>query len=162
MDFGNIEGNLPLIVTVIVLVLLQFFFLRKRKPQIMHREIVQSLLSEIRLNLSLVEIFRLHWRAKKFETVSWQMNKNKLDFLGQSLQVVLSDAFMMAEDFNQQIAAAKKHKSTSYMTNVNVDKLKEPLARSKEGLEEWLLAKEGMKEPPPKLPGILDDWLGRR
>jgi len=44
----------------------------------------------------------------------------------------------MAEDFNRQIDAAKKHKSASYLANINVDNLRKPLVRGKQGLEEWL------------------------
>ena len=76
--------------------------------------------------------------------------------------VALSDASAIVEDFNQQIGAARKYKSASYMASVNMDKLKEPLAKSKQGLEEWLLARVGTKEPSPKYPGVFDDWTGRR
>ncbi|MFC1932990.1 hypothetical protein ACFLXU_05110 [Chloroflexota bacterium] len=161
MDFGDIGENLPIIAAVIGLILLQLF-LRKRKPETTHQEIVQSLLSEVKLNHALAESYHLQQKPKKFETVSWQRNKNKLDFLSHSLQVVLSDTFMVAEDFNQQIDAAKKYKSASYMVNVNVDKIKGPLAKSKQGLEEWLQRNVGTKEPPPKYPSIMDGLLGGR
>ena len=157
MDFGNVI----IIVAILALVLLQFF-LRRRKPETLHGEIAQSLLMEVRLNQALAETFHLRQKPKKFEVTIWQRNKTKLDFLSQSLQVVLSDAFMMADDFNRQIEAARKYRSTSYIVNVNIDKLKEPLAKSKEGLEEWLVANVGRKEPPPKYPGLFDSLFGRR
>ena len=161
MDFGDIGGNIPIIVTIIGLIVLQFFLRRKRTLETTPREIAQSLLSEVRLNLRLTEVFTFSYRTSKFMTTSWQINKNKLDFLNQSLQVALSDAFTMAEDFNQQIAAAKKYKSTSYMASVGVDKLKDKLTKSREGLEEWLQAKVGTIEPSVKIPGVFDGWLGR-
>ena len=160
MEFGDIEKNLPIIVMVIALILLQFFLRRRRKPEATQGEIVQSLLSEVRMNLSLTEAFRLRSQVKKFGAASWQRNKTKLDFLDQSLQTVLSDAFMKAEDFNQQIEAAKKYKSTSYMVNIDVDKLTGPLTKSKEGLEAWLLKNVGRKEPPPKYPRVIDGLFG--
>lgn len=162
MDFGDIGENLPIIVMVIALIFLQFFLRRRRKPEATQREIVQSLLSEARMNLSLIEASRFRSQVKKFEAGSWQRNKNKLDFLEQSLQTVLSDAFMKVEDFNQQIEAAKKYKSASYMVNIDVDKLTTPLTKSKEGLEEWLLAQTGTKEPPPRYPGMFDALFGSR
>ena len=162
MDFGAIGENIPIIVAIIGFILLQFFLSRRRKPETTHQEIAQSLLTEVKLNQALVESYHLRQKPKKFETVSWRMNKNKLDFLSQSLQGVLSDTFMVAEDFNQQIEAAKKHKSASYMVNVNVDKLEEPLAKSKQGLEEWLQDNVGTKEPPPKYPGMIDTLFGGR
>ena len=162
MDLDTIWENIPLIVAIIGLILLQIFLRRRRKPETTHQEIVQSLLSEVRLNQALVEIFNLRQKPKKFELASWWRNKNKLDFLEQSLQGNLSGAFGMAEDFNQQIEAAKKYKSASYMVGVDVGRLKGPLDKSRQGLEEWLLAKTGEKGPPPKYPGILDDFLGGR
>ncbi len=162
MEFGDIEKNLPIIVMVVVLIFLQFFLRRRRKPEGTQREIAQGLLSEVRMNLSLTEAFRLRSRAKKFEIASWQRNKTKLDFLDQSLQTVLSNAFMKVEDFNLQIEAAKKYKSTSYMVNIDVDKLTAPLTKSKEGLEEWLLSKTGTKEPPTQYPGMFDALFGSR
>ena len=162
MEFGALGENIPLILLIIGLILLQFFFMRRRKPEVTHREIAQGLLSEVKLNEALVETFSLRQKPKKFEMVSWQRNKNKLEFLDKPLQSVLSNTFMMVEDFNQQIDASKKYKSASYIINVNVDKLKEPLTKSREGLEEWLLAKAGSKEPPPKYPGIFDSFFGGR
>jgi len=160
MDFGDIGANVPLIVGVIILILAQFFLRRRRKPATTHKEIAQSLLSEVKLNQALVESFHLRQKPKKFETVSWRMNKTKLDFLDQALQVVLSDAFMIAEDFNQQIEAAKKYKSASYMVNVDTGKLKGPFTKSQQGLEQWLLSTAETKESPPKSPGLFDDFLG--
>ena len=162
MGFGDIGGNVPLLVVISVIILLQFFLRRGRKAKTTNREITQNLLSEVRLDLAITEVFNFHWRTKTFMTTSWQMNKTKLDFLDQSLQVALSEAFIMAEDFNRQIKAAKKYRSTSYMTNIDVDKLKEPLTKSKQGLEQWLQSATGIKESRPKYPGVLDDWLGRR
>ena len=161
MDFSAIMGNALLIVIIIGVILLQFFLRRRHKPAATHRETALSLLSELRLNLSLAEVFRRDWRVRKFETVNWQMNKTKLDFLAQPVRAALTDAYVMAEDFNQQIAAAKKYKSVSYMGNIDVNRLKEPLAMSKQGLEKWLLANGGVKESPPKYPGLFDGWLGR-
>ncbi len=161
MDFSKIGENIPIILSIIALIILQFF-LRKRKPETTRQEIVQSMLSEVKLNQALAEGYHLRQKTKKFETVSWQRNKNKLDFLSQPLQIVLSDTFTVIEDFNQQIAMAKKNKSASYMANVNADRVKEPLAKSKQGLEEWLLKNMGTKEPPTKYPSIIDGLFGGR
>ena len=161
MDFGNIASNLPAIALAIGIILLQLFLRRRRKPEATQREIAQSLLGEVRLNQALAESYNLRQKPKKFETVSWQRNKSKLDFLDQALQVELNGAFTTAEDFNQQIGAAKKYKSASYMVNVNMGKIKEPLIKSHQGLDEWLLSKTGTKEPSSKYPGIFDGWFGK-
>ncbi len=171
MDWGAIAGNVPFIAIVVGLILLQVYLMRRmrrRKPAASswetaaHREIVRCLLFDVRLNSDLTEVFRLHWQARKFETFSWRRSKTKVDFLAQPVRAALTDAVVMAEDFNQQIAAAKKYKSVSYMDNIDVNKLKEPLARSRQGLEEWLQANGGIKEPPPQYPSIIDMLFGRQ
>ncbi len=161
MDFGTLGDNIPLIAAIVGLILLQFFFMRRRKPEATQPEIVQNLLAEVKLNQALAATVSLREKPKKFEAVSWQRGKGKLDFLGQPLEGTLSGAFMLIEDFNGQIEAARKYKSASYMANVNVDKLNALLAESKQGLEKWLLAKVGTKEPSTKYPTIFGDWLGR-
>ncbi|MFC1957612.1 hypothetical protein ACFLX0_02225 [Chloroflexota bacterium] len=158
MNFDAIAENLPFFAAIIGFILLQFFMRRKHKRGGTQQEIAQNLLAEVRLDLALTEVFRFHWRVKKFETVSWHLNRNKLDFLPQSLRVSITDTFTMAEDFNQQISAARKNKSTSHMASVDVARLKVPLLKSKEGLEQWLMSQTGTKAPPPKYPSVLDDF----
>ncbi|MFC1943075.1 hypothetical protein ACFLWO_00625 [Chloroflexota bacterium] len=161
MDFGDISENIPIIVMIVGLVVLQLFLRRRRKPEITHQEIARSLLSEVRLNQALAETFSLRQKPKKFETVSWQINKAKLDFLDESLQGDLSHTFMMVEDSNRQIDAAKKYKSASYLVGIDAGKVKDLLTKSREGLEKWLQSATGTNEPLRKYPGVLDDWLGR-
>ncbi len=54
------------------------------------------------------------------------------------LHSTLTDAYEIADGFNREIDAAKKHKSTSYIAGIDTSRLIEPLAKSKRGLEEWL------------------------
>jgi len=160
MDSRAITENLPLIVSIVGIILLQFFMRRRRKAATTQPEIVRNLLTEVNLNQALVEAFSLQPKKKKFLTTSWQMSKDKLDFLDSSLQLALSDTFTTAEDFNQQIGAANKHKSAIYMASVNVDKLRGPLAKSKDGLELWLMSQTGEKEPPTKYPSVFNGLFG--
>jgi hypothetical protein len=162
MDFGNTGQTILFVAVIIGLLLLQFVFRRRRSPATTQQQIVQSLLAEVRFNLRLAEVLSLNWQAKKFITTGWQIDKNKLDFLEQSLQSTLSDAFAIAEDFNQQLVVAKKYKSSSYMANIDMAKLKEKLTKSREGLEEWLLSKTGTKEPSTKPPSMTDILFGGR
>ncbi len=160
MDFGAIEGNLPLILMIIALLVLPLLLRGRRKPEVRHQEIVQNLLLEVRVNETLAETSRLQQKPKKFMMTSWQMHKTKLDFLAQALQAVLSDAFTMAEDYNQQLVAAKKHRLGDYLANIDMDKLKERMLKSRQGLEEWLQVNAGSKEPLQKYPGLFDDLFG--
>ena len=161
MDFSQIQENIPVILSIIGLIIIQFF-LRRRKPELTHQEIAHNLLTEVKLDQALADSHHLRSKPKKFEAVIWQRNKNKLDFLPQPLQTALADAFMMVTDFNQQVDTARKQKSTLYMLNVNMSKIQVSLEKSKQGLEDWLLKNTGAKEPPPKYPGIMDSMFGGR
>lgn len=161
MGDGETWGTLPIIIAIIGLVLLQYFFSRRRRSQTVPRDISRNLLSEVMLNQALAGAFSSHWRVKKFETVSWRLNKAKMGFLDQSLQTALSEAFAMIEDFNRQITAAKKYKLDSYLVNINTDKLKKSLTRCQEGLEQWVRTGGERKEPSSKSSSVFDSWLRR-
>lgn len=107
---------------------------------------VRSLLSEINYNQKLMEAFLFQWQAKKFKTGSWGKNRDKMDYIDQDLHTTLASAYEIAGEFNREIETAKKHKSASYLVGIQVDRLKEPLAKSRQGLEEWLQLNKGKKE----------------
>ena len=93
-----------------------------------------------------MEAFLFNWQAKKFKTGAWKRNKDKMDYIDQSLRNILAGAYAIAEEFNGEIDAAKKHKSPGYLAGIQLDRLKEPLARSKQGLQEWLELNKRAKE----------------
>ena len=162
MDMDTILANLPIILLAIALIVVQILRRRKPKEEKTPREIVLSLLGDVGRNLSLVESFHLSRRVKKFATASWQRNRTRIDFLDESLQGVLTDAFMIAEDFNQQIEVAKKQKSAIYVASIDVDRLKAPLTKSGQELEQWLVSNFGTKQPPLEYPSITDYIFGGR
>jgi hypothetical protein len=160
MDFGDLSDNLPIIGTVIALILLQFFLRRRHNPQSSQAQIVQNLLSEVRVNLRLVDVLIDGEQIKRFIVTQWTINKNKLDFLDQSLQSALTDAFTIAEDYNQQVASYKKFRTALYIASINAGKMKEKLTQSKTEMEKWLIAKTGTKDPAGKS-GYFDDLIGK-
>lgn len=145
-DWGEIGKFFSYLVPVIIFILFNVFF-RKRQEQKRRLGVVRSLLSEINYNQKLMEAFLFQWQAKKFKTGNWKRNRDKMDYIDQGLHATLAGAYEIAEEFNKEIDAAKKHKSASYMASIQVDRLKEPLAKSKQGLEEWLQLNKGRKEP---------------
>jgi len=153
MGFGDGWQNLALI-AVVIIILIASIFLKKRKGESAPMLIAMGLLRDVDKNQKLMEAFLFHWKAKKFKTETWKNNNAKLDFLDEELQIALSDAFRIAEDFNLQIEAAKKHKSSSYLAAIQVDRLREPLAESRQGLEEWIQENWGKTELYPKRRGF--------
>ena len=163
MDFGNTSDFLPVIISIVAVLLLQYFLRRKRSPNANNISIVQGILSEARLNLRLIDIFSYSKVGRKFMTTSWKLYGSKLNFLGNQLETTISDAFMRAEDCNQQIASAKKFKSTSYLSSIDIGKMKEVFTDTVEGLEEWLSTRsEAEIESATKTPGIFGDFTGGR
>ena len=71
-----------------------------------------------------------------------------MDYIDQSLYSTLADAYEIADGFNREIDAAKKHKSASYIAGIDVSRLTKPLAKSKRGLEEWLELNKSKKKSP--------------
>ena len=153
MELGETSGTLIFIVLIVLLMAANIFF-KMRRGRKTPLGMAATLLSEINQNQKLIETFNFHWRSNRFKTGSWERNEDKLDFLPQELLDTLSDAFDMAEDFNERIDAAKKYKSDSYMASISVDKLRSPLAKSKQALEEWLQANMQNPEYHPRRRGL--------
>lgn len=145
-DLGEISKILVYVVPVIILLVVNALF-KKQKQQKARLSVVRSLLSEINYNQKLMEAFALQWQTKKFKTATWKQNKDRMDYIETDLGYALADAYEIADEFNREIDAAKKHKSASYLASIQVDRLKKPLAKSTQGLEEWLQLNKGRKEP---------------
>lgn len=156
MDFGA----LGVVLTIVVVVVL-FSFLRGRGG-VRHRpEVIQFLLYDIKLNQALVEAFHQREKPRRFEKTNWEINKSKIGFLSESLKDTLRMTFDMVEEINQDIKLVKKNKSGDYK-GINVTKLKEPLAKCREGLEGWLMDAIGTTEVPPRYPSLTGFLFGER
>lgn len=153
-DFGDIGQNLIILIPIILLILFNIFF-RRRKGEKTQPEIAISLLSEVAINQQIAEAFLQKAQVKKFRTGSWQRNKDKLDFLDQKLRDELAKTFSMAEEFNRAIDATRKFKSPSYLEGIPVDRIKELLARSRQGFEEWFQANQDQQMMTPGRRGCL-------
>lgn len=149
MDFEDIGKSLTYLIPIIIIVLTNVVF-KKHKQQQTKLKVVRSLLSEIDFDQKLIEAFSMQWQIRKFKTGTWKRNKDKMDYIDPGLRYALADAFEIAEEFNREVDAAEKHKSTSYLAGIRVERLTKPLARSKQGLEEWLELNQSKKKLPAK------------
>ena len=145
-DWGEIGKVIGYAVPVIILLVVNVFF-KKQQEQKRRLEVVRSLLSEISYNQKHMEAFAFQWQTKKFKIGNWNKNKDKMDYIDQSLHATLAGAYKIVEEFNREIDTAKKHKSVSYLASIQVDRLIKPLIKSKQGLEEWLQLNKGRKKP---------------
>ena len=148
-DFGG-EGGWMYIIPIAILVAVSFLMRRRGgmgKAESTPVEIASGLLLEVRENQRTVEATGPNMRPKKLTTGSWERNGAKVGFLGEPLRKELSQAFHLSEDYNLQVESAKKFKSVSYVSVVNVDKLKRSLANSSQGLEGWVKANMDQQGP---------------
>ena len=137
MDLGELVDKFFPSIGIVLLVVVNIF-LRKRRAERTPAEISVRLLSDVNYNHNLTENFQTNPKIGKFKTGGWQRNMNKIDFLDPALQSLLASTFSMTESANRDIDAARKYKTASYLSGIDVRKLKEYMAKSKRGLEEWL------------------------
>jgi hypothetical protein len=89
------------------------------------------------------------------------LNKDKINFLGESAKEMLREIFAMVEDYNKQIKAAKKAKSDSYKS-IDLTRFKELLDKCRQELEDWMIQTTGQKDLPPKYPTLMGTFFGER
>jgi hypothetical protein len=150
-------GGLAVILSFVLIIAL-FSFLRSRGGVMQRPEVAQFVLYDVKMNQSLVEAFHVMEKPRRFEKSNWEINKNKIGFLDESLKETLKMTFGMVEELNQDIKLAKKNK-TSHQS-INVDKLVDPLATCRQGLEDWMMENLGTTELPPKYPSMWGTLFG--
>lgn len=158
-DFGEGGSQWYILIPLIALIAVSFFMKRRRQEK-NPQEIAMSLLLDLNANQRIVETFSFQERPKKLKTGSWGRNNAKLDFLGEGLYSDMSNFFSMAEDFNLQVESAKRYKSAIHLSGISVDKIKEPLAKSRDGLSEWLKTNTDQAGPAAGRSGCLGSGLG--
>jgi len=146
-DWEEIGKILSYLIPVAVFIVFNVLF-RKQREQKRRLAVVKSLIAEIDHNQKLMEAFLHRWQYKKFKTGHWKKNKDKMDYIDQGLCTTLVSTYEIAEGFNREIEAAKQHKSVSYLAGIRVDRLRDPLAKSRQGLEEWYELNKDRKKPP--------------
>ena len=144
-DWSEIGKIIGYLIPIIMFVLFNVVF-RKQREQQAKQTVIKGLLSETDYNSKLVQSFAMTSQMKKFKTATWKRNRDKMDYIDQSLYSTLADAYEIADGFNREIDVAKKHKSASYIAGIDVSRLIKPLAKSKQGLEEWIELNKSKKK----------------
>lgn len=144
-DWSEIGKVISYLIPLIMFIIFNVVF-KKHREQQRQKAVVKDLLSETDYNSKLVESFSMQSKMKNFKTSTWKRNRDKMDYIDQSLYSTLADAYEIADGFNRDIDAAKKHKSTSYIAGIDVSRLIKPLTKSKQGLEEWIELNKSRKK----------------
>jgi hypothetical protein len=161
VDFGNLSEFMPVVLVIIGLIGIQFFLRRKGGPPSSQKYVVHAILSDIRINLRLVQVLIDGEQIKRFAVNGWKTNRNNIEFLNQNLQSALTDAFDITQDYNEQVATTKQFKTSNYVASIDTEKLKDRLKRCKSALEDWLMNNVGTIDPGGKT-GMFDMIIGRR
>jgi len=151
---GDLGSTILIGVALVLLLVLSVFLqaLRTRRSPIGK---VVGIASNLRHNEKLCNNFSYDRSIGRFKTSAWDKNRKSVDFLPEELLADLSKLFESIAEANGSIDAARKHGSDSYMSAVDVDKFKAPLASCKEQVQEWVY--ENMNNPDylPKKRSIL-------
>ncbi len=152
-DWGYIGWLVGLFMPIIFFLVFYVLF-RKRTEQVRRVRVLMILVSEIEHNQKLMESFTVRSRIKKYITGNWDRNQDEIKYImeDKGLYSTLVYAYEIIKEFNREIDKAKKNKSTSYLVGIKVERLREPLERSKQGLKEWLELNKGKKQVSTRAP----------
>ena len=145
-DWSEIGSVLGYLIPVILFLIFNVFF-KKQQEQKRRVTVVKGFISEIDYNQKLAESFSTKLEMKKFKTATWDRNKNKINYVNnEGLYSTLAHAYEITDEFNREIDTAKKYKTTSYLVSIKVEKLRKPLERSRQGLQNWLDLNKNLKK----------------
>jgi hypothetical protein len=148
------------IIPLIVIIVLSFVMRRRRPVEKTPVDIASSLFLEVTSNLKTVDEYATRSKPKKLKTDAWRRNQEKVDFLDESLRSSLANCFRLADDYNMRLESAKMYKSNSYIFGAGVDQMKEPLLKSKDGLEQWLKSNVQQAGPDAGRQGCMGGGFG--
>jgi hypothetical protein len=140
--FGNTDTSFGWDTYIILIVFAAIFawsiYRRKRSGNIKVRSTI-GLMADIEFNLRVMEARIRDWKTyKKFRTGEWDRYKDKIEFLSPAVRDSLNRAFTMAVDFNSRIDTARKNRSPMYLMDIQAESLRDPLTKSKSGIQAWL------------------------
>jgi hypothetical protein len=129
------------IIFLVLILFLIWSFSRRRRMGTPRVDAAIGILTNVNDNIKVMEDRAANWQSKKrFQTGGWKLYKDKVEFLDAALVSSLNQAFTLAEDFNARIDSARKNKVMATLQDMQVERLREPLTKSKEGLVAWLRA----------------------
>ncbi len=135
------RADWSLILFVAVIVLLIWFVMRGRRREGPKLQVALAMIANVNDNLKIMETHRIDpLSTKKFKAGAWKSYSDKHDFLDAHTVPALKESFNLIAEFNNTINSAKKDKNPAILQGLPLDKLKDPLSRSKDGLVLWLRA----------------------
>lgn len=128
------------LVIFIVVVMALFYFTGRRRRRDQPR--LTTALDAIQNVNEDMRILELHTadrqNTKKFRNGGLADADNRLNFLDAATLTAIKESYAITNEFNQRIDMAKKAKTPAILQDLPLDKLAEPLNKSKAGLVTWL------------------------
>jgi hypothetical protein len=135
---GGIMDYIRPILVVVVIIVLGVLLRRWRGPG-NSMETAIMLIGDIRHNLKVLSNFSPNTPTfKKLKTGSWEKNSERITFLDEPVRDTMKQAFTLAQTFNEQVDAAKRNRSTSFLMNISTGELIEAFNKSREELAAWI------------------------
>jgi hypothetical protein len=126
---------------VFVVVVLALFYLtgRRRRQESPKFQLAVNAISNINDDMRALETHYVDRQsAKKFKNGDLRDPEERFSFLDGPTIAALKEVYSLTNDFNQRIDNAKKAKALSTLNDLPLDKLSDPLNKSKAGLVSWL------------------------
>ncbi len=136
------SGEWSQYIIFLVLILFLFWsFSRRRRAGTPRVDATIGILTDVNDNIKIMEDRLNNYQSKKkFQTGGWKLYKDRVEFLDSSVISSINEAFTLAGDFNIRIDTARKNRALATLQDMQIEKLREPLNKSKEGLVAWLKA----------------------
>jgi hypothetical protein len=133
------------LVQIIIIALLIIFligtYVFKRPSGSPKVNAAMGILSDVSDNMKIMENRIANPQLKtKFELANWRRFKDKVGFLDDELITSINESFSLAGRFNAGTDSARNNKALAAVQDMQLDKLREPLTKSKAGLSDWLRA----------------------
>jgi hypothetical protein len=127
------------IVLIALILILIWVLTRTRKHAPPRLQSAIGMISDINENQKILETRRIDPQSpKKFKTGAWKAYYEKCDYFDAETLAALKETYTLINDMNLKIEIAKKTQSLETLKELPLDKLKDPLTKSKDGMVKWL------------------------
>lgn len=151
---GGLMQNLQLLIPLAIILILGIW-MRRRRGARSNLEIAVGLVSDVRYNLKVINVFSSTTPSyKKLKTGTWQKNSAKIEFLDEQLRNSIVTAFTAAVDYNNRVSESKQRKSSAYMLGVDTGKMVDAFGKSQEGLSSWIKENWQVEMRQRRRPGL--------
>lgn len=135
------DQRTQIILIGLLIVFLIFTYVRRKPAGTPNINAALGILGDVNENIKIMQDRVANPQSiKKFQTKGWFRFKNKVGFLESDVNASIDEAFALAGDFNTRIDLARKNRVLATLQDMQLEKLREPLNKSKAGLSDWLRA----------------------